>query len=95
MDPILKSTLTSFGMVAATGVATWAVHAGIIQAGDQSNLASYLVAFGGAAVTGLLAVYKGWTQRQTALIQEVNKADNGVKVVANTASAPQVDAPLK
>jgi len=35
-----------------------------------------------------------WTRTHTAMIQSVNAADNGVKVVAATSLAPQVDAPI-
>lgn len=98
MDPQLKMMLTSFGSIVATAVASWAASKGLISAGDQANLANSLLTVAGAAVAGLLAWYAHRQTSQKSMIQAVNSADNGVKVVANDArSAPiaPVSGPLK
>ena len=95
MDPQVKSFLTSFGIFLATSVASWAVSVGIIPEGQQSTVANTIVAFGGYAMAAGLAWWKTRTHTQSALIAAVNAADNGVKVVAQSANASQVDVPLK
>lgn len=47
-----------------------------------------------AIVTAVIAAWDAYTNSQTAMIQSVNEATNGVKVVASTSTAPQVDAPI-
>jgi hypothetical protein len=49
----------------------------------------------GAVFSALMAVWAGLNNTQTAKIASVNSTDNGVKVVASTTNAPQVNAPLK
>ena len=82
-------------MSAAMSVAGYAVHVGIIMPDGQSALATELVAVGAGAITVAIGWYKARQVSQTAMIQAVNSADNGVKVVASSATAPKVDAPLK
>jgi hypothetical protein len=48
-----------------------------------------------AVATGLVAAWSAWANTQASKIASINNADNGVKVVAAAASAPQVNAPLK
>jgi len=47
-----------------------------------------------AATSLIVAAWGTYSHTQTAMIQSVNNATNGVKVVAATSSAPQVDAPI-
>ena len=95
MDPQLKSALTSIGMIASTSITAWAVSKGLITAGDQANISNALVTVAGGLVTVGLAYWKTHDHSQAAIIQQVNKSDNGVKVVADTVTAPTVTAPLK
>ena len=95
MDPQLKSVLTSFGMIAATSVASWAATKGFITPDQQSTLVTGLVTVAGAVVTAAVLEYKRRQSSQTSMIKAVNSADNGVKVVPATSTAPQVNAPLK
>lgn len=43
-----------------------------------------------AIATGIVAAWSAWTNSKTAMIQSVNAADNGVKVVANDARAAPI-----
>lgn len=98
MDPQLKMVLTTVGGAAATAVATWAASKGLISASDQVNDANALVTLGSAAVGGVLVWYAHRQTSQKAMIQAVNAADNGVKVVADNARAapiPAVSEPVK
>lgn len=98
MDPQLKMILTSMGGAVATAIATWAASKGLISAGDQVNDANALVTVGSASVGGLLVWYAHRQTSQKAMIQAVNAAPNGVKVVADDArSAPiaAVNEPVK
>lgn len=95
MDPQLKSALTTIGMIGSTAIASWAVSKGFISAGDQVNIANGLVAVGGAIVTAGLAYWKTHDHSQTAIINQINNADNGVKVVADTVTAARVTKPIK
>ena len=104
MDPQLQSVLTSVGMALAMSIAGYAASKGVISSGDQSNLANALVTVGGVIVTAggvIVTGVLGWLKMrqvsQKAMIQAVNKADNGVTVVPTTAAsaAAQVNAPLK
>lgn len=97
MDPQLQSVLTSVGMALAMSIAGYAASKGVISSGDQSNLANALVTVGGVIVTAVLGWLKTRQVSQKAMIQAVNKADNGVTVVPTTAAsaAAQVNAPLK
>ena len=98
MDPQLKMVLTSMGGAVATAVATWAASNGLISAGDQVNFANALVTVGSATVGGLLVWYAHHQTSQKSMIQAVNAAPNGVKVVADDArSAPiaTVSEPVK
>lgn len=47
-----------------------------------------------AAATGIVAVWSAYTNTQAAKIQSVNAANNGVKVVPNTAPTAAVNAPI-
>lgn len=95
MDPQVKSAVTSFGLAVATAVASWAASKGLISDGDRTNFTTALVTVGGFLVAAALTWWKARQHSQPALIQAVNEADNGVKVVASTAAAPQVNEPLK
>lgn len=94
MDPQLKSILTTIGMTLATSVAAWAASKGIIPSADQSVIANDLVVAAGTVITAALGWYKARQATQTAMIQQVNKADNGVKVVPATAPVDPVNAPI-
>jgi hypothetical protein len=72
-------------LVAVTG---WAVGKGYI----TNDIAATVIGLG---VTVGAAVWSFWTNKPTTMIASINAADNGVKVVASTASAPEVTAPLK
>lgn len=95
MDPQVKSILTSVLLAIATAGASWAAARGIIPSADQNTIANDAV----GAVFALGAMAIAWyKQRQVApkaLIQQVNAADNGVKVVAATEPAKTVHEPLK
>lgn len=96
MDPQLKMVLTSMGGALATAVATWAASCGLISAGDQVNFANALVTVGSAAVGAVLVWYAHRQTSQKSMIQAVNAADNGVKVVpAGSTATPPVSGPLK
>jgi putative aminopeptidase FrvX len=68
--------------------AGWAVGKGYI---DNATAAS----MSAAGVTLIISVWSVYTHSQTNMIQSVNAAENGVKVVAATAQAEPVNAPLK
>lgn len=95
MDGQTKSILTSIMMGLATGAAGWLASHGLIPNGDQATIANDLTL---AALGGFTMIVLWWKQRQhtpAALIAQVNHADNGVKVVADTTTAPTVGGPLK
>ena len=94
MDPQLKSVLTSLGLAAATAVASWAATRGYITPDQQSAVVTGLVTIGGGVVAAAVLEYKRRMVSQTSMIQAVNAADNGVKVVASTVSAPQANVPI-
>jgi hypothetical protein len=48
-----------------------------------------------AVATGVVAAWSTWSNSKTKMIQSVNLADNGVKVVADTSSATTVNTALK
>lgn len=95
MDPQLKSVLTTAAGYAAAGIAAWAASKGLIPSTDQGSFANDIVLVGAGAVAAAVAWYKTKSHTPTAQIAAVNAADNGVKVVPSTASAPAVDRPLK
>ena len=72
-------------LLAAAG--GWAVGKGYIDS-DTATAVS------GAIVTLAIAGWTFYAHSKTQLIKSVNDGDNGVKVVAATSSAPQVDAPI-
>lgn len=107
MNPRLKSVLTSILMTLMSVAATWAVSHGIIPAQDQASAENIGVSILLAAATGLTWWYK---QRQFApgvmvqtinkadlaqVIQAINRADNGVKVVPEGSPTAEVNKPLK
>ena len=47
-----------------------------------------------AVATAIVAGWSSYTNTQAAKIQSVNTADNGVKVVAGSSTAPRVNAPI-
>ena len=96
MNPQLLSLLTTLVTSACTSLAAWLVAHGALQASDQATFITSLTAvilslIGAAAV----AVWKMLQHTKAAQIAAVNRADNGVKVVASAAPAPQVETPLK
>ena len=95
MDPQFSSILTSVGLAIASSVAAYAASRGLIPTADQSALANQLVTLGSGAVAACLAWYKARQVSQQAMITAVNKADNGVKVVASTTPAATEKGPLK
>jgi hypothetical protein len=95
MDPQFKSILTTTAAVIAGSIAAWAAHNGLIPSADQSVVANDLVTFVFAGAAILITRYKAQAHTPTAQIAAVNTADNGVKVVAITATAPVVTVPLK
>ena len=94
MNPILQSILTTIGASAAASVATWAASVGIVPQSDVSTIENALVAAGLYGIAGVLAWLKAMEHTQKAQIDAVNEASNGVKVVAQTAQAVQVDGPI-
>ena len=95
MDPQLKSALTTIAVVASSALTTWAVSKGLITQGDQANVTNALVGAAGGLVTIGLAYWKTRDHSQKAIIQQVNAADNGVKVVPEGSVGPKVNGPLK
>ena len=95
MDPQLKSALTSLGAIATGAVATWAVSKGLITSADQATVAGALLAIGSAVVGVGLVWFKSRQLSQTAMIQAINAAPNGVKVVPNDSPTPAVNFPLR
>ena len=95
MDPQIKSILSSVGLALATSVAGYAVHAGIVPSDDQSVLANQLVLLASGFIGAGLAWYKARQVSQAVMIQQINAADNGVKVVPSTSPSPPVNQPLK
>ena len=97
MDPQLKSALTSLGAIATGAVATWAVSKGLITRPTPTTadpVAGALLAIGSAVVGVGLVWFKSRQLSQTAMIQAINAAPNGVKVVPNDSPTPAVNAPL-
>ena len=95
MDPMLKSIITTLATGLATSAATWAATVGIIPASSESTVINGLVSLALYGIAAVLVWYKALDHTKEAQIAAVNNADNGVKVVAKTAPAIQVDAPLK
>lgn len=95
MDPVLKSTLTSFATIGVGSALGWAVTQGYITKDQASTLTADIIGGGSIAIAGALVWYKARQHTQAAMIQTVNAADNGVKVVAAATVAPQVNGPLK
>ena len=94
MDPQLNSALGSIGIALASLAAGWAAGHGLVSAADQPALVNILVTLVGSLVAVGLGWYKAHQNSQTSLIATVNNTQNGVKVVAATSQAPQVDAPI-
>jgi predicted phage tail protein len=95
MDPQLKSILTTIvGSVAAAVAASAATH-GWINTSQTSAFTDILVTVAGALVTAGVGWYKARQNTQKAMIQNINAADNGVKVVSAEAPVQAVNVPLK
>lgn len=95
MNPVLKSWLTSVLLSSATALATWGVAHGLVPAADQTSVANAIAT---AVPTLLIGVFTWWKGRQvtpTAVITQVNKQKNGVKVVPDDAPVDAVDKPLE
>jgi len=96
MDPQLKSVLTSLGMTAATAAAAWGVSHGLVPGADQASVANALATLSAVVITALFGWWKTRMVTPKALIQAVNAADNGVKVVpVNSTTVSPVQEPLK
>jgi hypothetical protein len=95
LDPQLKSIMTSVLLAIATAATTWGVAHGLVPSADQNVIANDLVTAIFAGATGLVGWWKARQVAPKALIDAVNAADNGVKVVSVMASAPTVNAPQK
>jgi hypothetical protein len=95
MNPQIVSILTSVGLTASSAVASWAVAKGLVPSTDQSSFANDLLGIIAAVATLGFGWLKTRAVSPTSMIQSINAADNGVKVVSATASAPTVSAPLK
>jgi hypothetical protein len=95
MDPQIKSIATSVLLAGATALTTWMVAHGLLSADQQSAIAQDLVGVVSAGLGAAVVWWKSTQHTQTNMIQEVNKADNGVKVVPNAVAAEPVNAPLK
>jgi len=95
MDPVVKSLLTSVLKDALTGVGTVLVARGYLSADAESQFIDALV---GIVLVAASQAVSWWKSRQvtpTAAIQQVNKQDNGVKVVPADVPGTPVDAPQK
>ncbi len=95
MDPMLKSIITTIATGLVTSAATWAATVGIIPASSESTIVNAGVALVLYVAAAALVWYKALDHTKEAQIAAVNNADNGVKVVANTAQAVTVTEPLK
>ena len=94
MDPQIQSVLTSVALSLATAVATWASTLGIVPSADKDSFANILVSVFLWLVTAAIGWYKTRALSQKAMIQAVNAADNGVKVVSAVVLAPAVNGPI-
>lgn len=96
MDPQLKSIISTVGVWLAGAIASWAASKGFITADQSAQVGNALITLGGVVVAAGLAWWKARQHTQQAMITAVNKADNGVKVVASASTgAPEVNHPLK
>ena len=96
MDPQLKSVLTTIAATLSASVAGAAATHGVIHSDQQAAFADIVTTVAGVAVTALIGWYKARQNSQSAMIQAVNAADNGVKVVpVNSTTTPPVQEPLK
>jgi hypothetical protein len=98
MDPQIRSALGTVLAIALGGAGVWAVKVGIVPASDEANFVNMLV----AVILGVAGVGLTWLKSQqvspTAVIQQVNAQNNGVKVVPDSVPesvAPTVNTPLK
>lgn len=95
MNPVLQSWLTSVLLSTATAFATWGVARGLIPAADQTSVANALATAAPGVLIWAIAWWKGRQVAPAAMIQQVNKGENGVKVVPADAPVDAVDKPLK
>jgi hypothetical protein len=70
------------------GIVAAALHFGLGTDALDTTIAT-------AIATGIVAAWSSFTNTQASMIQSVNNADNGVKVVPATALVPAVTGPLK
>src|ERR1017187_3497774 len=70
------------------------VSKGYFSAADSAVLVTAVVTLGGAIVSVGPTVWGIMSRSHAAMIQSVNAADNGVKVVAATAQVPTVNNPI-
>lgn len=95
MDPQLKSVLTTILLGLMTSLAGAGASHGIIPASDVTSYANMGVTLALGAGAALIGWYKARQSSPAALIDAVNKGDNGVKVVPATAPVSPVNVPLK
>ncbi len=95
MDPQLKSLMTSVLLAGATAFTTWAVAHGLASPDSAAAIQNGLVALAGGLITAGIGWWKARAGSQKAMIQAVNKADNGVKVVPVETPGQVVNGPLK
>ena len=67
---------------------------GYISATDSAVLATAVIALVSAAMSAVPTIWGIWTRSHTAMIQSVNAADNGVKVVSSASPALEVNEPI-
>ena len=110
MDPVIKSSITSMMLAAAAYGLGWASTHGLISAADINTDASAIVSVIFIIAGIAVAWFKTRQATPTALVQSLNKTDdgpkamiksinetnNGLKVVeASSTDAPAVSAPIK
>ena len=93
MDTQTKSLIGSL-LLGVAGMATgWLASHNIIPAADVSADTATIAAFVTFAAGAAVAWYKHQQASQTSMIQAVNAAPNGVKVVPESSPTPSVSAP--
>jgi hypothetical protein len=95
LNPMVRNAITSVLLVGASWAAAWAYAHGLISQADEPTVINDLVGAGGLLLMALFGWLQAHSVSQTSMIKAVNDGDNGVKVVADTAAAAQVNAPLK
>ena len=94
MNPQVQSVLTTIIGYMATALATWASTVGAISGSDTASFANIVTSIALWGFAAGVAWYKQRAHSPTAQIAAVNDADNGAKVVAESADAPRITAPI-